>query len=68
MQLSTIQEIERAIDGLTPEQIQELYLWLDEHHPHSIDARLQSDLAAGRLDQAIQKALEDEEAGRIQPL
>lgn len=68
MQPNTIQEIERAIDGLTPEQIQELYLWLDEHHPQSIDARLQSDLAAGRLDQAIQKALEDEEAGRIQPL
>jgi len=68
MQPSTIEEIERAIDGLTPEQIQDLYLWLDEHHPHSIDTRLQSDLAAGRLDQAIQEALEDEEAGRIQPL
>jgi len=68
MRLSTIEEIERAIDGLTPEQIQELYLWLDEHHAHSIDARIQSDLAAGRLDQAIQEALEDEQAGRIKPL
>jgi hypothetical protein len=68
MQLNTIQEIERAIDGLTPEQIQELYLWLDQHHPHSVDARLQSDLAAGRLDTAIQRALEDEEAGRTRPL
>jgi hypothetical protein len=68
MQPNTIQEIERAIDGLTPEQIQELYLWLDQHHPHSVDARLQSDLAAGRLDTAIQRALEDEEAGRTRPL
>jgi len=68
MQLSTIQEIERAIDHLAPDQIQQLYVWLDEHHPHTIDARLESDLAAGRLDRAIEKALEDEEAGRIQPL
>ena len=68
MQLNTVQEIERAIDGLTPEQIQELYLWLDQHHPHSVDARLPSDLAAGRLDHAIQRALEDEEAGRTRPL
>ena len=68
MRLSTIQEIESAIEHLTPEQIQELYAWLDEHHPHSIDARLKSDIEAGRLDQAIQKALEDEETGRTQPL
>ena len=66
--MSSIEEIERAIDELSPEQIQELYIWLDEHHPHSIDARLQSDLAAGRLDRAIQEALEDEKAGRVQPL
>lgn len=48
--MSTIREIEGAVDGLKPEQIQELYARLDEHHPHSIDARLQSDLAMGRLD------------------
>ena len=68
MQMITVEDIERAIDGLSPEQIQELYVWLDEHHPHSIDARLPSDLAAGRLDQAIEIALEDEKAGRVRPL
>ena len=35
MQLNTVQEIERAIDALTPEQREELYLWLDRHHPRS---------------------------------
>jgi len=33
MELNTIQDIERAIDALTPEQLQELYFWLHEHHP-----------------------------------
>jgi hypothetical protein len=68
MGLNTVQEIERAIDALTPQQLEELYLWLEQHHPHPIDARVQSDLAAGRLDKAIRRALEDEESGRVQPL
>ena len=68
MGLNTVQEIERAIDALTPQQIEELYLWLDRNHPQAIDAHLPSDLAAGRLDNAILRALDDEKNGRIQPL
>ena len=68
MNLNTIQEIERAIGALTPREIEELYVWLDQHYPPPIDARLQSDLAAGRLDTAIQRALDDEKNGRAQPL
>lgn len=65
---STVQDIERAIDALTPPQLEELYVWLDEHHPQPFDARIESDLAAGRLDQAINRALEDEKNGRTRPL
>lgn len=68
MNLNTVQEIERAIGDLTPQELEELYLWLDQHHPQPIDARIQSDLAAGRLDRAIQRALKDEKNGRVQPL
>lgn len=68
MESETIQEIQRAIDKLTPEQMQELYSWLDQHHPQSIDARIESDLAAGHLDKAIHAALNDEKHGRFQPL
>jgi hypothetical protein len=32
------------------------------------DTRIQSDLAVGRLDSAIQRALDDEKNGRTQPL
>lgn len=63
-----LQEIERAIDALTPQELDELYSWLDRHHPQAIDARVASDLAAGRLDRAIARALDDEENGRVRAL
>jgi len=68
MAINTVQEIERAIDTLTPQGLRELYSWLDQHYPQPIDARVQSDLATGRLDEAIHRALEYEKNGRVQPL
>jgi hypothetical protein len=68
MSVNTIQEIERAIGTLTPREIEELYAWLDQHYPHPIDARVQADLVAGRLDTAIHRALDDEKNGRVRPL
>ena len=68
MGLNTVEEIERAIGALTPNELQELYSWLDQNCPDPIDTRLQSDLMAGRLDKAIHRALEDEKSGRVQPL
>jgi hypothetical protein len=31
MNLTTVQEIERAIDALPPQELAELYAWLDRH-------------------------------------
>ena len=33
MQMKTIQDIERAIDALPPQELAELYAWLDRHRP-----------------------------------
>ena len=60
MSVKTVQEIEQAIEGLTPGELTELYSWLDQKSPHPIDARIESDLAAGQLDSAIQRALDKE--------
>jgi DNA replication protein DnaD len=68
MHLNTVQEIERAIDALTPQQIEELYAWLDQRHPQLIDAQLKADLNAGRIDDRINRALADHKAGNTQPL
>jgi hypothetical protein len=68
MASSTILEIEQAIESLNSEELVKLYPWLEENHPAPIDARLPSDLAAGRLDSAILRALQDEAAGELRPL
>ena len=68
MNLNTVQEIENAIAALTTEQLAELYAWLDQYEPQPIDSRLPADIAAGRLDNAISRALDDEKNGRVQPL
>jgi hypothetical protein len=39
MSLTAVQDIERAIAGLTPPQLAELYAWLDRYDPQPIDAR-----------------------------
>ncbi len=66
--MNTVQEIERAIDALTPQQMEELYVWLDQRHPQPIDAQLKADLDAGRIDNRINRALADHKAGNTQPL
>jgi hypothetical protein len=68
MSLSTIQEIERAIGSLAPREIGELYAWLEQHRPPLIDFRIHSDLAAGRLDTAIQRASDEDKLSRRKPL
>jgi hypothetical protein len=66
--MHSIQDIERAIDALTPQQMEELYEWLDQRHPQPIDAQLKADLNAGRIDDRINRALVDHKAGNTQPL
>ena len=68
MSLNTINEIERAIETLTLREVEELYVWLEQHYPQPIDARVQADLAQGRLDSAIERALDDEKDDRVRPL
>lgn len=68
MNLNTVQEIERAIDALTPPQREELYQWLDQHYPQPIDEQLKADLDAGRIDNRINRALADHKAEKTQSL
>ena len=68
MPLDTVQEIQRAIEALTPQQMEELYVWPDQHYPQPIDAQLKADLDAGRIDDRINRALADHTAGNTQPL
>jgi DNA-directed RNA polymerase specialized sigma24 family protein len=68
MDINTVQQIERAIDALTPEQREELYLWLDEHYLQPSDIQLKAAIDAGRFDDRIARAVADHNAGRTEPL
>jgi len=68
MQLDPVQEIERAIDALTPQQLEQLFAWLDERYSQSVDLQLKNDLAAGRFDDRIERALADHHGGRTRAL
>ncbi len=64
-----LEELQRTIGTLTQEELEELRLWLDEYAgPRPLDRRIGADLATGRLDKAVQSALDDEKSGRVRPL
>src|ERR1700733_14366066 len=68
MSPKTLKEVERAIGSLTPQEVEELYVGLEQHFPQPMDSRVQSDLSAGNFDTGIQRALDDEKNGRLRPL
>jgi len=68
MQLNSLQEIEHAIEALSPEQREQLSEWLDEHYPLPVDVQLKADIEAGRFDDRIARAVADNKAGKTQPL
>jgi len=74
MSLTSVDEIERAIRELSPGEVEDLYERLDHNFESArnfesaIDKRISSDVAAGLLDDAIFRALEDEANNRLRPL
>lgn len=66
--MSTVQEIESAIDTLSQDERDELWARLDLRYPHAIEAQLEADLAAGLFDDRIRRAAEERASGKLQPL
>jgi hypothetical protein len=60
--MNSVQEIERAIDALTPQERDELYGRLDQRHSLQIDEQLKADLDSGNFDDRIQRALAGQKA------
>ena len=61
--MTNLRDIEKAIDQLAPHDYEELLRWMDER-PQPIDLQLEADLDAGRLDEPIDRAVADHQAGR----
>jgi hypothetical protein len=62
--MSTVQEIEAAIQKLEPKKIYEVADWLQEFRERLFDEQIEADAKAGRLDKMIAKAKAGYRAGK----
>jgi hypothetical protein len=62
--MSTIEEIEAAVQELSPEDRAAFLAWYAEFDAEHWDRQLETDAAAGRLDWLVAEACEDYKQGR----
>jgi hypothetical protein len=62
--MSTIEEVEAAVQRLSPEERAAFRAWFAEFDAHEWDRQLEADVAAGRLDWLADEAHADRQAGR----
>jgi len=66
--MTTVQEIERAIEQLPSDQFSKIHNWIVEKDWQTWDAQIERDSAAGKLDFLVDEALRDAESGGARPL
>ncbi|HEX4139755.1 MAG TPA: hypothetical protein VHY09_05365, partial [Candidatus Methylacidiphilales bacterium] len=66
--MSTVDEIEAAINNLPPQDFARVRDWLLERDNRLWDKQIEEDAAAGRLDSLVVEIERDIEAGRTRPL
>ena len=66
--MTTVQEIERAIEQLPGEQFSQVHDWIVERDWEKWDAQIERDSAAGKLDFLVDEALRDTKSGHTRPL
>jgi hypothetical protein len=62
--VSTIKEIEQAVEGLSPDQLAVFRAWFAEFDAANWDRKIEADAASGRLDALADEALDDSRHGR----
>lgn len=66
--MSTVLEIEQAIESLPPADYAELIAWLDERRAADVDNKFEQAILAGKFDAMAERALSDVKAGKSTPL
>ncbi|MCB1088498.1 MAG: hypothetical protein KDM63_15780 [Verrucomicrobiae bacterium] len=64
--MSTVQEIEEAIERLPREDLLRLTDWLSARFPDAWDQQIEDDILAGRLNDLATEALAEHRAGQSQ--
>ena len=66
--MSTLTEIEAAIEQLPPQKFRELRQWIAERDWREWDDQIATDMAAGKLDALREKVRQDYDAGKCSDL
>ena len=66
--MSTITDIERAVEQLSPQDLTAFRAWFAERDATEWDRQLEADVAAGRLDALGEEALREMRVGRCPEL
>jgi hypothetical protein len=66
--MSTLQEIEKAVQELSPDQLAAFRAWFVEYDQTLWDRQLERDIESGRLDSLANEAIEDLRNGRCSDL
>lgn len=66
--MSTVVEIEKALQKLPVDDAWKVADWLQEYLDAKWDAQIDADIAAGKLDKLADEAIKDHHAGRTKPL
>ena len=68
IQMSKIEQIEREIQELTPEELAAFRKWFHEFDAAVWDRQIEEDIQAGRLDTLAEKAVKDFKSGKCSEL
>jgi hypothetical protein len=66
--MSTVQDIEKAVSNLAPQDLSVFRAWFAEFDAGAWDKQFEQDVAAGRLDKLADEALNDLRGGRCTDL
>ena len=66
--MTTVKEIERAIEKLPSDQFSKIHDWIVAKDWDKWDAQIERDSAAGELNFLVDEALRDAESGNTRPV
>ncbi len=64
----TIEDLEKAVAKLPPDQFAEFRAWFDEFDAARFDQKIERDAKAGQLDRLADQAIDDFHKGRAREL
>ncbi|MGH8926180.1 MAG: hypothetical protein ACRDWA_16345 [Acidimicrobiia bacterium] len=66
--MSRVEKVEKAVQGLSPEELAEFRDWFVEYDWAVWDQQLERDVKAGKLEALADEALGEHASGNTQPL